>query len=49
MKAGFAVSDITPELGIYLTGYGAPERLANGIHSPLHAGAMVLDDGSLHG
>lgn len=45
MKAGFAVSDITPELGIYLTGYGAPERLANGIHSPLHAGAMVLDDG----
>ena len=30
MKVGFAVSDITPELGIYLTGYGRPERLADG-------------------
>lgn len=45
MKAGFAVGDITPELGIYLTGYGLPERLAEGIHSPLRATAMVLADG----
>ena len=30
MQVGFAVSDITPELGIYLTGYGMPERLATG-------------------
>ncbi|MBQ6351775.1 MAG: neutral/alkaline non-lysosomal ceramidase N-terminal domain-containing protein, partial [Lentisphaeria bacterium] len=44
MKAGFAVSDITPELGIYLTGYGHPERLAEGVHSPLRATAMVLAD-----
>jgi hypothetical protein len=45
MKAGFAVGDITPELGIYLTGYGLPERLAEGIHSPLRATAMVLSEG----
>ena len=44
MKAGFAVCDITPELGIYLTGYGHPERLAEGVHSPLLANAMVLAD-----
>lgn len=45
MKAGFAVGNITPELGIYLTGYGHPERLAEGVHSPLLATAMVLADG----
>jgi len=45
MKAGFAVGDITPELGIYLTGYGIPERLAGGVHSPLRATAMVLAEG----
>ena len=45
MKVGFSVVDITPEPGIYLTGYGMPERLATGVHSPLTATAMVLDDG----
>ena len=45
MKAGFAVADVTPELGIYLTGYGNPERLAEAVHSPLRTTAMVLADG----
>ena len=44
MEIGFAVADITPELGIYLTGYGRPERLATGVHSPLKATVMVLQD-----
>ena len=44
MKIGFSVVDITPELGIYLTGYGMPERLAEGVHSPLNASVMVLED-----
>ena len=44
MKAGFAVGDITPGLGIYLTGYGLPERLADSIHSPLTVTAMVLEE-----
>ena len=45
MQAGFAISDITPGLGIYLTGYGQPERLAEQVHSPLTATAMVLNEG----
>ena len=44
MKIGFSVADITPELGIYLTGYGHPERLANNIHLPLEATVMVLEE-----
>lgn len=44
MKAGFAIGDITPEIGIYLTGYGRPERLAEEIHSPLLVTAMVLEE-----
>ena len=45
MKIGFSVVDITPELGIYLTGYGMPERLAEEVHSPLNASIMVFEDG----
>ena len=45
MKIGFSVVDITPELGIYLTGYGMPERLAEEVHSPLNASVMVFEDG----
>lgn len=47
MKVGFFVNDITPELGIYLTGYGHPDRLGAGVHSPLRATAMVLADGDV--
>lgn len=43
MKIGFSVVDITPELGIYLTGYGHPDRLAESVHSPLQASIMVLE------
>ena len=46
MKIGFAVGDVTPELGIFLTGYGMPERLAAAVHSPLLATAMVLGEGA---
>ena len=45
MKIGFCVVDVTPEIGIYLTGYGRPERLAEGVHSPLNASIIVLADG----
>lgn len=44
MKIGFAICDITPELGIYLTGYGHPERLADNVHLPLEASIMVLEE-----
>lgn len=44
MKIGFAIADITPELGIYLTGYGTPQRLAESIHSPLEATVAVMQE-----
>lgn len=44
MKIGFSVCDITPQLGIYLTGYGQPERLAESVHSPLQASIMVMEE-----
>ena len=44
MKIGFAVADVTPEAGLYLTGYGSPERLATGVLSPLYASVMVMGD-----
>lgn len=44
MKIGFSIADITPEIGIYLTGYGNPERLATSVHSPLEAIVMAMQD-----
>ena len=44
MKAGFAIGDITPREGLFLTGYGNPERIAEGTHSPLCASVIVLGD-----
>jgi len=46
MKAGFAQSDITPRLGVQLTGYGPyRNRAAQRITAPLGARAMVLTEG----
>ncbi|MCQ2380049.1 MAG: neutral/alkaline non-lysosomal ceramidase N-terminal domain-containing protein [Victivallaceae bacterium] len=45
LEVGFATADITPPLGIYLTGYGRPKRLATNVHSPLTATAMYVTDG----
>lgn len=43
-KAGAAVSDITPWLGISMNGL-MQNRHASEIHDPLYARALVLDDG----
>ncbi|MCQ2380048.1 MAG: neutral/alkaline non-lysosomal ceramidase N-terminal domain-containing protein [Victivallaceae bacterium] len=45
LEVGFAISDVTPDLGIYLTGYGRPQRLATNVHSPLTVTAMYVADG----
>lgn len=42
-RAGAAVSDITPPLGISINGYFS-DRKANNIHDRLHARCLVLDD-----
>ena len=44
LQAGFARVDITPPLGIYLSGYYEP-RLALGVHDPLYASAMAVHEG----
>ena len=45
LRAGIAVTDITPPLGYRMSGYFS-ERLATGIRDPLRAKAIVLRQGS---
>ena len=44
LKAGAACVDITPPLGVVMAGY-RQTRYARGMHDPLQANALVLDDG----
>lgn len=44
LRAGIGVSDITPPLGYRMSGYFR-ERLSTGIHDPLHAKAIVFQQG----
>lgn len=44
LKAGVAQIDITPPIGYRMAGY-FDERLATGVHDPLFAKAIVLQDG----
>ena len=47
LKAGFGRSDITPELGVRLGGYGVKERPAEQINDHLHSTAIVLEQKDL--
>ena len=50
MRAGVAKIDITPQapVGAFMTGYTAgPDMPAAGVHDPLYARTLVLDDGSI--
>jgi len=44
LKAGAAERDITPPIGFRMAGY-FDERLATAVHDPLHAKALVLENG----
>src|SRR6056297_3544650 len=46
-QAGAAVSDITPAQGVSLDGSISKNGPVESIHDPLHARALVLDDGNL--
>ncbi len=46
LHAGVAQIDITPPLGLDLTGYVARAGVASGVHAPLYAKALVLDNGT---
>ena len=50
MRAGVAKIDINPQapIGAFMTGYTAgPDMPAAGVHDPLYARTLVLDDGSI--
>ena len=47
LKAGFGRTDITPDLGVRLGGYGVKERPAEEILDRLHATALVVRQGDL--
>jgi len=46
LKAGFGRTDVTPELGVRLGGYGVEKRPAEEIFDRLNSTAMVLEKGS---
>lgn len=46
MRIGAATVDITPPVGTPLDGYGGRTDVSLGIHDPLYARALFLDDGA---
>jgi hypothetical protein len=46
LTAGVSLVDISPGPGIELAGYPHHPRYNRGIHDPLHAGCICLDDGT---
>lgn len=47
LRAGVGREEITPPVGTPLAGYGARlGRASTGVHDPIHAKALVLDDGA---
>ncbi len=45
LQAGVATVDITPPVGTWLAGFAGRYKGSEGIHDPLRARALVLDDG----
>jgi len=45
LKAGASIVDISPKKGIELAGYPHYLRHNTGIHDPLYASCIFLDDG----
>lgn len=45
LQAGIATVDITPYVGVWLAGFGSRNKPSQGLHDPLRARVLVLDDG----
>lgn len=46
LRAGSATREITPDEPVAMGGYGNRDGLSTGVHDPLKATALVLDDGA---
>ncbi len=47
LTAGAAIIDITPQKALFLHGYPHVERISEGVHDPLYASALILDNGEV--
>ncbi len=45
LEAGAAIIDVTPKKPMFLHGYPHVERISEGVHDPLYASALVIDNG----
>jgi len=45
LQAGVAIIDVTPPKPMFLHGYPHVERISEGVHDPLYASALIIDDG----
>ncbi len=47
LQAGAAIINVTPQKAMFLHGYPHVERTSEGIHDPLYASALVIDNGEM--
>ncbi|MEN8193642.1 MAG: neutral/alkaline non-lysosomal ceramidase N-terminal domain-containing protein [Bacteroidota bacterium] len=47
LLAGAAITDVTPQKPMFLHGYPHVERISEGVHDPLYASAMIVDNGEM--
>jgi hypothetical protein len=45
MQAGVAIADVTPQKPMFLHGYPHIKRISEGVHDPLYASALVINNG----
>jgi len=45
LLTGAAIIDVTPQKPMFLHGYPHVERISEGVHDPLYASAMIIDNG----
>ena len=45
LYAGSAIIDVTPQKPLFLHGYPHVERISEGVHDPLYASALIIDNG----
>ncbi|NIA28312.1 MAG: hypothetical protein GWP06_00190 [Actinobacteria bacterium] len=47
LKAGAAIVDVTPQKPMFLHGYPHVQRISEGVHDPLVASALIIDNGEM--